>query len=99
VVNIFLRDSFYTVMLCDAYGLARAEKLFDMPLDRITAANLREKFDGPLTRWRSVKWTDSDLSREYQAAALAVATVNGLSRVHLDALWWSQSRDTKKKKA
>lgn len=92
VLNIFLRDSFYTTLLCDAYDLGKAEKLFEMPLDSITAGKLREEFNGPLTRWRGVKWTESELNREYQAAALAFATVKGVARVHLDALWWSQSR-------
>jgi hypothetical protein len=97
VLNIFLRDSFYTTFLCDAYNLARAKQLFEMPLDSITAAELRKKYDGPLPRWRGVKWTDSELSRSYQGAALKVATDDDLPRVHLDALWWSKSRDKEKR--
>jgi hypothetical protein len=36
--------------------------------------------------------TDS-LSDRFQAAALIQAKKEGIARLHLDALWWSVSRD------
>jgi hypothetical protein len=40
LLNIFPRDSLYTVQLREAYGLADAASLFEVPLDSITAACL-----------------------------------------------------------
>jgi len=42
VVNIFLRDAFYTRYLSDAHRLERAEPLFELPLDSYTATKLIE---------------------------------------------------------
>jgi hypothetical protein len=94
VVNIFLRDCLYTQNLRTAYRLDRAEELMELPLDSITAGMLRENCDGLLTRWHGVRRVDVALNREYQLAALLVARENKIARVHLDALWWSQSRDS-----
>jgi hypothetical protein len=94
VLNIFLRDSFYTDWLRNGYRLGKARNLFELPLDEITATLLHEKHQGkPLRPWRGVSKVDAALNREYQAAALKVAKQKRVARVHLDALWWSQSRD------
>ena len=87
LLNIFLRDSLYTGFLCKAHALQAAERLFEIPLDSITAARLRKKVP-ELPRWRGVKHLDPHTSAAYQAAALLVAERRGVARVHLDAYWW-----------
>jgi len=87
LLNIFLRDSLYTAYLRKAYGLALAERLFEVPLDSITAKHIR-KAKPELPRWRGVKHLDADLSAAYQAGALVVAKQKQTARVHLDAYWW-----------
>jgi len=94
VLNIFLRDCLYTVYLRNAYRLGRAEHLLELPLDSITARQLKREFGrGALPGWPGVKHNTPGLSREFQDAALVIAKAKGLARIHLDAYWWSQSRD------
>lgn len=94
VLNIFLRDAFYTVYLRDAYKLDRAEAFYELPLDSITAKHLKGAKGGKnLSRWRGVKYVTPTQSDEYQEAAQREALKRGVARVHLDAYWWSASRD------
>lgn len=94
LLNIFLRDSFYTTYLRDAYDLKKAEELFEIPLDSFIAkALLNQVRPSKLEVWRGVKWVSPALNGEYQNAATHVAATQGFARVHLDALWWSVSRD------
>ncbi len=94
VMNIFLRDCTYTSYLADAYHLLRAEEFYEIPLDSITVSALKKTgVHGQLPRWPGVKHMTPDLSAEFQLAALAEATNYGIARLHLDALWWSSSRD------
>lgn len=91
LLNIFLRDSLYTVYLSRAHGLAAAERFLEIPLDKITALRLREEVPG-LPRWPGVKYVTPDMSATYQAAAQLVAKQEGVGRVHLDAYWWGARR-------
>ena len=94
VLNIFLRDCLYTSYLSERYGLKAAEFLFELPLDSITARELRKAAGrGRLPPWPGVKGVDSACNRAYQAVALHVAGVRKMARVHLDALWWAVGRD------
>jgi hypothetical protein len=89
LLNIFLRDALYTSYLREAFRLDRAEDLLELPLDSITARRLRfEVGRGQLPRWQGVKRISPAASAEFQAAAAAVASARGISRVHLDAFWW-----------
>jgi hypothetical protein len=92
VLNIFLRDCFYTSFLSDEYRLGGAEHLFEIPLDSITVKELRRVVTG-LPRWTGVKHLSPLLSRQLQQAAANDARKKGIARVHLDALWWSAGRD------
>jgi hypothetical protein len=87
LLNIFLRDSLYTGYLSQAYRLSAAERLLEIPLDSITAKQIRKRVPG-LPRWRGVKYLDQQTSAVYQAAALLIAEREGVARVHLDAHWW-----------
>jgi hypothetical protein len=93
-LNIFLRDCFYTTYLARAYHLDRAEHLFELPLDSITARELRNAAGrGSLAGWPGVRKLTKNISDAYQAAALHEARREKIARVHLDAKYWASNRD------
>ena len=89
LLNIFLRESLYTVYLAEAFDLQKAEFLLELPLDSITTDHLRG-CEPSLPPFPGVKHLDRGLSDEYQRVAGAEARIRGWARVHLDALWWGQ---------
>jgi hypothetical protein len=89
-LNIFLRDCLYTVYLRDAFSLGASEEFFEVPLDSISGKALFEHSAGRLPRWQTVRGMTPALSRKYQAEASRVATLKGIPRVHLDAIWWGE---------
>jgi hypothetical protein len=94
VLNIFLRDCLYTTYLCETYYLGRAERLFELPLDSITATELKKAGPpGQLPAWPGVRHVTPELNDQLQEAADREAKNHGLARVHLDALWWSKNQD------
>lgn len=94
ILNLFLRDSFYTSYLANAYNLSLAESFFELPLDSIVAKRLKQTAGGGLLdRWPGVIHATEKLSDLFQAAALVEAKKQRVARLHLDALWWSFSRD------
>lgn len=94
LLNIFLRDCLYTGYLEAAYRLSRAEQAYEIPLDSITAKHLKlVAGGGVLPRWPGVKYATPSLSDQYQRVAGEEAVRRGVARVHLDAVWWSVSRD------
>ena len=98
-LNIFLRDCFYTTYLARAYHLERAEELLELPLDSITAKELRKAAGrGQLPRWPGVRKLTADISARYQAVALKEARNDNLARVHLDAKYWAANRNVSEKK-
>ena len=93
VLNIFLRDCLYTTYLSQ-FALIKAESFLELPLDSVTADHLKKAVGrGALPPWPGVKRVTPDLNRLFQSAALEIAKTKGVHRVHLDALWWSFSRD------
>jgi hypothetical protein len=93
-LNIFLRDALYTTYLDTAYQLRKAESLFEIPLDSITAIQLKRAAGrATLPPWPGVKHLTPSLSAQFQKAAAVEAGKRGLARVHLDAIWWSVGRD------
>ena len=92
-INLFLRDCLYNVYLSEQYGLARAERLLEIPLDSLTAGELR-RLDSArsLPRWRGLKHLEARDSAAFQAFALGVANQQGIARVHLDGFLWLQGR-------
>lgn len=96
ILNIFLLDCFYTSYLVSAFHLDRAEPFLELPLDSITAKELRStaKRQGlRLPPWPGVKYLTMPVSVSYQKVAADEATKEGIARVHLDAFWWSVARD------
>lgn len=94
LLNIFLRDCFYTGELNQAYGLHRAEKALEIPLDSITARALKKTQPrGSLPQWPGVRHLTVGVSEVFQQAALVEARRHKITRVHLDAILWSQARD------
>jgi hypothetical protein len=94
VLNIFLRDCLYTTYLNEAFGLRSSEHSFELPLDSITVKHLKRSAGrGTLPPWLGVKHLEPSVSATYQAAAAQEAAKKHTARVHLDALWWSVSRD------
>jgi len=89
ILNIFLRDAFYTSYLVDKHALNKVEDYFEIPLDSITARKLREDgCYGSLPRWPGVKYLNSEVSELYQLCALDMAGEFRIARVHLDTYWW-----------
>lgn len=89
LINVFLRDAFYTVYLREAYRLDRAESLLELPLDSITVEHLLKEYaQGELPEWRGVRYVDRSTNATCQQAAAEVAARYGVARVHLDAVWY-----------
>src|SRR5690606_13723978 len=69
LLNIFLRDSFYTTYLCAAFGLDRAEQCYEVPLESVTATELKKSPSGrKLPPWPGVRNVPPELSSLYQSA-------------------------------
>lgn len=94
-LNVFLRDCLYNFYLRRANRLDKAEGLFELPLDSITGTLIRREV-GPrrLPPWRGLRGIDRQANAVYQALAADAARTYGIHRVHLDAYWWSVSRDS-----
>ncbi len=93
-LNIFLRDALYTTYLDESFNLRQAEAFFEIPLDSITAKELkRAAGTGALPPWPGVKHLTPSVSTQFQQAALQEAKRQRFARIHLDALWWSVGRD------
>ena len=93
LLNIFLRDSLYTtyLYLSDGFSIREAEDKLEIPLDSITARQLREEA-GPrkLPRWKGVKYLTAKENDAYQTFATHLAISRKICRVHLDTYWWGQ---------
>jgi len=82
LINIFLRDAFYTTYLNLYYKLEVVEYLLEIPLDSITAKNLRDNYPGSkLPRWLGVKHLSVEISDCYQNAANEIAQIKSIARV------------------
>ena len=94
VLNIFVRDALYNVYLRDAYHLDRVEAFLEVPLDSITAKQLKKAAGRRgLPKWVGVKYVTPAFNSLFQANAAQLAAERSVARVHLDAYWWSASRD------
>jgi hypothetical protein len=87
-----LRACLYNAYLNKAYGIRVAERMLEIPLDSITAREIRREAP-ELPRWLGLRKLTPDLSAAYQAAALTAAEREGIARVHLDAKWWGGARE------
>ena len=87
LLNIFIRDCVYVGYLRRAYGLHVIEAFCEIPLDSITAKEIRSEAP-ELPRWPGVKHLRPELSDQYQQAAQIISKRRRIARVHLDAYWW-----------
>lgn len=89
LLNIFIRDASYHVVLNAEYELGRARAHMELPLDSLTAAALKKELPPrTLPLWPGVKNLERTLSDRFQQEALEVAQTKRLFRVDLDVLWW-----------
>jgi hypothetical protein len=94
MLNLYLRDCVYNAHLRAEYRLGRLEGYCELPLDSVTAMQLRRVTHGRnLPRWPGVGALHPGVSAQYQAAATQVARARRVRRVHLDVFWWSEERD------
>ena len=94
-LNIFLRDAAYNGFLRSQFALHYSEALLEIPLDSITAHELKAAAKPQnLPRWPGVSRLTAQASAAYQEAAQRVARSEGIPRVHLDVYWWGD-RDNK----
>jgi hypothetical protein len=87
VLNIYLRDALYNHYLRSRFALERAEHLYEIPLDQITADELIAR--DPALRWKGVKHLTPEVSLRFQHVAAEDARERGTARVHLDAIYWT----------
>lgn len=90
-LNIFLRNAFYNQFLCERYRLTRSIVFYEVPLDSIVAAQLRElDTQHLLPRWPGVKYLDPKINETFQSFLLHLASQHKLHRVHLDVILWQR---------
>jgi len=95
LLNIFLRDCLYSTYLSGHFRLANPEAAYEVPLDSITAHQLKVAAGrGGLPPWPGVKYVTPELSARFQEVASVEAAKLGIPRIHLDAYWWSAARDS-----
>jgi hypothetical protein len=96
ILNIFLRNCLYNTYLNAHFRLGSTEASFELPLDSITALHVKRAAGrGALPPCPGVKHLRPPLSAHFQAVAAEEAAKRGIAQVHLDAVWWSVSRDDK----
>ena len=88
ILNIFLRNALYSTHLSRRFALHRAEHLLELPLDALTAKELRRRH--ALPKWPGVAALTPEISDELQDAAAGEGTRRHLARVHLDVYWWGR---------
>ena len=96
IINIFLRDCAYSTYLAPEFRLSDAEEFYEIPLDSITAGELVKVDAARRLQWLGIKHLTPEVSMEFQRLALSEAKRLGVHRMHLDAYWWSHSRDDAK---
>jgi hypothetical protein len=88
-LNLFLRDALYNFYLREAFQLDGIEEALELPLDSHVARGLRGEAEGArLPGWKSVKSLTPNESAKFQEVAAAVASRQGIARVHLDLGYW-----------
>jgi hypothetical protein len=86
ILNIFLRNALYSTHLSRRFVLDRAEYLLELPLDGLTAKELKSRYEIP--EWPGVAALTPELSAQFQDAAEKEGKKRHMARVHLDVYWW-----------
>lgn len=89
LLNIFLRGALYNTYLTGHFGLSELDACYEIPLDSLSAAGIREHTSArPRPRWSGVKHVTPESNEHFQKLAADIASEKGTIRVHLDALFW-----------
>lgn len=89
VLNIFLRGALYNTYLNRHYKLSMADAFFEIPLDSLSAAGIRDRVDAnSRPKWVGVKYVTPEINATFQNLASEIATKENTLRVHLDAEFW-----------
>lgn len=92
-LNLFLRDVFYNRYLFEISGIKNVETWLEIPLDSAVARGLRKNdTSANLPRWPGLKYLCKDVSDKFQEVALTISESKGISRVHLDMIFWLEYR-------
>lgn len=100
-MNLFLRDACYNRFLSSHYGLGRIEQWLEVPIDNDVATGLIDDlrkgtysmpsgFIAP--NWTKIKTLTNTVSASFQIMAQAYSNCLGIARVHVDLLYWRQSK-------
>jgi hypothetical protein len=91
-LNIFMRDASYSVHLCETYPcLKLLEHVLEVPLDSFTANGLLREEGADefgLRRWNTIIRLTREENGKFQKWAGIVAEREGISRVHLDLIYF-----------
>jgi hypothetical protein len=89
-LNIFLRDVVYCRPLSEHYKLGYLDPHLELPLDSNCYHGIYSDTLDPdaLPSWPGVRALEVGASDELQKAASQIAQRLGVSRVHLDVLYW-----------
>jgi hypothetical protein len=92
-LNLFLRDCLYSKYLCAEYGLDHLERWLEMPLDSVTATQLKKDAGrGGLPIWQGLRKLKKKDSKQFQDHASQMAATKKIARVHLDVSMFLNNR-------
>jgi hypothetical protein len=97
LLNIYMRDCFYSRMLCSQYRLESIEPFLEVPLDSFVAKGLIAEAEqlGQFRRlptWRTIKGLQREESDRFQSFASELAAKRKHDRVHLDVTLWGSRK-------
>ena len=94
-LNIFLRFAECNRFLCSHYRLSRLRNAFEIPLDSMTAKEIRRSSPrGTLPQWPGLIRLTPQESRRFQERAMQLAKQHEdrIARVDLDLYFWSSGQ-------
>jgi len=97
LLNIYIRDCFYSRMLCSQYRLESIGPFLEVPLDSFVARGLiveAEKLGQfcRLPTWRTIKGLEREESDRFQSFARELASKRNHDRIHLDVTLWGSRK-------
>jgi hypothetical protein len=97
LLNIYMRDCFYSRLLCSKYRLESIEPFLEVPLDSFVATGLIAEAErlGQFRRlptWRTIKGLEREESDRLQSFASELAATRKHDRVHLDVTLWGSRK-------
>lgn len=97
-LNLFFREVVYNRFLSDHYNLPTnfadyniAIRNLEVPLDKDVGTKIFAT-NNDLLKWTSIKTLQKPISDKYQATAQDIADTMDIARVHLDLIYWRQTK-------